>query len=99
MKRVFISCPMNGKTDAEIREAREHGKALAEKELKEPVEIIDSLFEPNDKPLKLLARALALLADADVAVFTNGWSEARGCVIEHTCAEQYGIGYVITEGH
>ena len=99
MKKVFISCPMNGKTDEEILEARKRGTALAEKELKEPVEVIDSLFDPNDKPLKLLAKALDLLADADAAVFTKGWGSARGCVIEHTCAEKYGIGYVITEGN
>lgn len=30
-------------------------------------------------------------AKADVAVFAPGWQNARGCRIEHQCAEDYDI--------
>ena len=30
----------------------------------------------------------------DVAYFASGWKNARGCKIEHICAEQYGINIV-----
>ena len=29
--------------------------------------------------------------EADVAYFAEGWDEARGCKIEHTCAVEYNI--------
>ena len=41
-----------------------------------------------------LGRSLELLATADVAYFASGWKNARGCKIEHICAEQYGINIV-----
>lgn len=99
MKKLFISSPMNGKTNEEIMEARNRAINLAERELKEPVEVIES-FVPNatDPPLKCLARALELMADADIVVFTKGWSTARECFIEHECAEKYSLGVIITDG-
>ena len=27
----------------------------------------------------------------EIEVFAKGWKEYRGCKIEHTCAEEYGI--------
>ena len=41
----------------------------------------------------LLGRAadIEFLAKADVAIFAPGWKNARGCRIEHQCAEDYGI--------
>lgn len=43
------------------------------------------------KPLWFLGKSLELLAGADIAYFTKGWQEARGCKNENTCAIEYGI--------
>ena len=99
MKKVFISQPMNGKTDKEILEQREVAIAAAEHFLGEPVEEIKSYFEDYNPesgciPLKYLAKSLELLADADVAYFAPGWESARGCKIERACAETYGIDII-----
>lgn len=99
MKKVFISQPMNGKSDDEIFKQREVAIAAAEHFLGEPVEEIKSFFEDYDPesgciPLKYLAKSLELLADADVAYFAPGWESARGCKIERTCAEVYGIDII-----
>ena len=94
MKKLFISQPMRGKSDDEILLEREKAIKAAEKLVGEPVEVIDSFFQsaPVDaKPLWFLGKSLELLADADVAYFAEGWEEARGCKIEHTCAVEYGI--------
>lgn len=92
--KVFISQPMKGKTDEEIREAR----AIAEEYLRikygEDVEILNSFFQGKPvtvNPLKYLAESIRILADADAAFFCRGWTTARGCLIEHQCAESYGI--------
>lgn len=42
-------------------------------------------------PLEYLARSIKDLSSADTAYFVQGWSEFRGCKIEHTCAVEYGI--------
>ena len=97
MKKLFISQPMNGKTDEEILKERGHAIELAKRYLGEDVVIIDSFFQsaPVDaKPLWFLGKSLELLSTADVAYFANGWKEARGCRIEHECAKEYGIYHI-----
>lgn len=94
MKKLFISQPMKGKTDEEILKEREKAIKSAERQVGEPVEVIDSFFQdaPVDaKPLWYLGESLKLLAEADVAYFAKGWDKARGCKIENTCAIEYGI--------
>lgn len=94
MKKLFISQPMRGKSDEDILAERNKAIKTAEKLIGESVEVIDSFFEsaPVDaKPLWYLGESLKLLAEADVAYFAEGWQDARGCKIEHTCAVEYGI--------
>ena len=100
MKKLFISQPMRGKTDKEILAAREKAIKSAEKQVGEPVEVIDSFFQSapvNTKPLWYLGESLKLLSQADVAFFAKGWNEARGCKIENTCAIEYGIKVIVED--
>ncbi len=94
--KVFISQPMNGKTNDEIIEER---NILIEKAKDRygDVEIIDSFFKDaphNAKPLWFLGKSIEALADADVAYFAKDWDKARGCRIENQCAIAYGIEVV-----
>ena len=97
--KVFISQPMKGKTDSEIKTERAALENYARHQYGADIEIIDSYFEDYEPengciPLKYLAKSIELLADADVAIFAKGWMEARGCFIEHQCASMYGIDAV-----
>lgn len=94
MKKLFISQPMKGKTDEEILTARDEAIKKAEELTGESVQVIDSFFQSapaNARPLWFLGKSLELLSTADIAYFAEGWKEARGCKIEHTCAVEYGI--------
>lgn len=94
MKKLFISQPMKDKTDEEILKERQNALLQAAVVCEEEVELIDSFFQeaPHDaKPLWFLGKSLELLSGADVAYFVPGWENARGCRIEHECAEEYGI--------
>ena len=94
MKKLFISQPMNGKTDEQILSEREKAIKIAKEILSEDVEVIDTFytdFSPDAKPLQYLARSISDLAKADIAYFSEGWQEARGCKIEHECVVQYGV--------
>ena len=94
MKKLFISCPMNGKTFEEIVEVRKEAiKLMKEKFPNEEFEVLKTFFdfEEDTHPLKYMAESIRMLADADIAFFAKGWNEARGCKIEHECAVAYGI--------
>ena len=100
MKKLFISQPMNCKTNEEILNEREKAIKQVKEEMGEDIEVIDSFFEnaPHDaKPLWFLAKSLELLSTADIAYFAKGWNNARGCRIEHTCAVEYGIPGIYAE--
>ena len=94
MKKLFISQPMKGKSDEDILKERDRAIRKAEAIVGEPIEVIDSFFQnaPADaRPLWFLGKSLELLSTADVAYFTPGWNEARGCKIENLCAKEYDI--------
>lgn len=92
--KIFISQPMKGKTNEEIKTERERLIAKARERYGEDIEVIDSFFEnaPADaRPLWFLGKSLELLSTADVAVFAPDWKSARGCRVENHCAIVYGI--------
>ena len=96
MKKVFISQPMNGRTDYEILAERQKIIKIAIEELGE-IEVIDSFFieAPHDaKPLWFLGKSFEILSNADVAYFADGWQSARGCKLEHDACIAYGIDTV-----
>ena len=95
MKKIFISQPMRGLKDDEIKFERLKAIEWVKGYFKdEEVEIIDSFFEkaPVDaKPLWYLSKSLELLSEADAVYFVDGWNSARGCNVEHVCAKAYNI--------
>lgn len=98
MKKLFISQPMNGKTDEEIKAERAEIVNRVTERFGE-VEVIDSFIEENapdnaNSGLWYLGKSLELLSTADCAYFAEGWQDYRECKIEHECAVQYGIDIV-----
>ena len=98
MPKIFISQPMNGKTNEEIENERNY--IIDRLRENECVEIIDSFFKDNPyeaSPLWYLGESIKLMSEADVVFFCNGWQTARGCQIEHDCALEYGIDTMYEE--
>lgn len=98
MKKLFISQPMIGKTDEEIKTERAEIIKRVSKKFG-GVKVIDSFIEENapenfNAGLWYLGKSLEFLATADCAYFAEGWQDYRGCKIEHECAVQYGIDIV-----
>lgn len=95
MVKVFFSQPMRGKTGEQIRAERDEWVDRFSKLSNKEIEVIDTVFDDLDNedpttPLKCLGMSLYMMADADIVVFLPGWFNARGCKIEHECAEKYG---------
>ena len=100
-KIVFISQPMNGLSDEDILAAREEAIQNIKNQLGDDIEIADSYFKEEfevspeaNRGLFFLAASLKMLAQSTHAYFCDGWEAARGCNIEHLCAEEYEIPIV-----
>ena len=99
MKKLFVSQPMRGRNDDEILAERNRIILEAQETLGEAVDPLPSFFEKYvvegaRTPVRYLANAIAMLSDADVAVFGKGWEDARGCRIEHQVCIDYGIDII-----
>lgn len=98
MVKLFISQPMNGKTDEEILAERKRAIESVKKHMaSDEVEVVDSFFQnaPTEaRPLWYLGKSLEMLSTADIAYFVKGWENARGCKIENMCAIEYGIDVI-----
>lgn len=94
MKRLFVSIPMKGKTDDEIkkgiREAYEKVKTLYPYEEIELMDtIVNPVCDPKAFPVFCLAESLKLMTQANIIYFAPGWKEARGCKVEQQVATMY----------
>lgn len=97
--KAMISQPMNGKTEEEITETRNKAIAYLESKGYEVVNtrFTDEWYSPEamkergvvNIPLCFLAKSLENMSKCDTVYFCNGWSNARGCLIEHTAAVRY----------
>ena len=101
--RVFISQPMNGLSDEEIRSVRD--KAIEEiKEIyhffdkNNQLEIVSTLDQrphellpKNASRLWWIGRAIQMLEDVDIIYMCEGWKNARGCRVERCVAMEYEI--------
>ena len=95
--KIFISQPMKGLSEEEIRHNREKAIKKIKSLYGDDVEIIDSYIDDEGTPVWCLGKSIELLSTADVAYFLKGWNTARGCRIEYMCADNYGIGAYFEE--
>lgn len=99
--KIFISQPMNGRSDEAILEEREAIIDIAKSwSGNDDLEILDSFFQGaphNAKPLWYLGESLKIMSEADLVVFAPEWSGARGCKIERDCAKMYKIPMITVE--
>lgn len=92
MKRAFISMPMAGKSDEQVKEEMDELKAIVESA---GYQVADSIVADSDeaknKPLFYLSKSLEILSSCDVLFMAEGWEYARGCRLERQAADKYGI--------
>jgi hypothetical protein len=98
--KIFISQPMNGLCEAEIRDQREHAVYAIQGSTDDDVEIEILGTEPrtfdtpptNAEKISMLADSLKILANADRLVLIKPKGPLpNGCAIECQVAKRYGI--------
>lgn len=96
MKKLFVSVPMKGRTEEEIKASIQKMKKIAEVYEGEELELVDSYIEDNPPQNKnqavwYLGESIKKLAQADVFIGICESYEWNGCEIERETAERYGI--------
>lgn len=99
MKKLFISCPMKGRTKANIKNSMARMHKIAELVFDEDLEPIDT-YIPDSAPegvnrgIWYLGESIKMMAEADYFIGI-GYSEVfRGCTIERDTAVAYKIPIV-----
>lgn len=96
MKKLFVSVPMKGRTEDEIKANIQKMKKIAETLEGETLELIDSYIEDNPpkdskEAIWYLGESLKKLSQADVFIgICDSW-DWDGCHIEDETATRYGI--------
>jgi hypothetical protein len=103
MKKLFVSVPMKGRTEEEIKYSIAKMHRIAEAYEGEELELIDSYIAESppvgcNQSVWYLSKSIEKLAEADIFIGirdTTGWP---GCMIEKQVAANYGIkGYIIPQ--
>lgn len=101
--KVFISQPMDGKSDEEIQKIKDVASAMIKDIFgDENIEIIDSFIKNSppkglNVPVWYLSNSILLMSNADLVYFAEGWKKSRGCVIENAIAIAYNLCTIETQ--
>lgn len=96
MKKLFISCPMKGRTEEAIRKSMEQMHKIAEIVFDQKLEVIPTYIEHDppenvSKALWYLGKSIQMMAEADFYIGVEYSDHFKGCFIENQVAREYGI--------
>ena len=97
MKKLFISVPMRGRTEENIKKTMDKMHKMAEIVFEQPLERIESYIpehapECNNERVWYLGESIKMLAEADYFIGFDNWEPYYpGCQIEAEVAQKYEI--------
>ena len=96
MKKLFISCPMKGRTKENIKKSMEQMHKIAEIVFDQKLEVIPTYIEdapPKDshEAVWYLGKSIQLMAEADFFIGVRYTEIFKGCNIENDVANAYRI--------
>lgn len=97
MKKLYISCPMKGRTEENIRKSMEKMHRIAEIVFDQELEVLPTYTEhkpPENAKASIwyLGHSIQVMADADYFIGINEYSDFfKGCEAEKSIAMSYGI--------
>ena len=106
-RKLFVSLPMAGRTEEEITKEFYRLIDVAGSYFDEDFDVVDTIehegpeedLEGDSLRLYYLGKSIQRLAEADVAIFGEGWTKARGCRIEREACRLYNITVIETEAY
>lgn len=97
MKKLFISCPMKGRTEENIRKSMEKMHKIAEEIFEQELEVIPSYikdYPPKDsrEAIWYLGESIKLMSQADYFIGPTLINDKYpGCLVEQEIAVRYEI--------
>lgn len=97
MKKLFISCPMKGRTEENIRSSMERLHKIAEAYFDQELEVIPTYIEHkppvnNNQSIWYLGESIKMMAEADYFIGVDSTYQVfPGCEIEHDVARYYNV--------
>lgn len=97
MKKLFISCPMKGRTEENIRSSMDRLHKIAEAFFDQELEVIPSYIEhkppvDNNQSVWYLGESIKKMAEADYFIGVDRtYGAFNGCNNEYHVAQDYGI--------
>ena len=89
--RTYISIPISGHDEKEVREHADLIKAALSRAGHDVVNPFDITPCKNPTYADYLCADLRELADCEAIFLCDGWRFSRGCRIERTFAEEFGL--------
>ena len=102
MKKLFISCPMRGRTEDSIKSSMERMHKIAEAYFDQELEVIQS-YIPDTAPTTgnrrvwYLGESIKMMAEADYFIGIQYEDAFAGCNIEVSVARGYNIPYTLVD--
>lgn len=97
--KLFISCPMKGRTEENIKKSFEVMKRTAEAYIGETLEVVNpyepKTFESDADRIRSLSDSIRLMAEADYFITFENYFDYRGCSVENQVAALYGLKRVL----
>ena len=97
MKKLFISCPMRGRTEEAIKDTMERMHKIAEALFGEELEVLPTYFEGNpplfaNERLWYLGESIKKMSEADrfIGIY-DPEKDYDGYIIENHVAKLYGV--------
>ena len=96
MKKLFISCPMKGRTEENIRKSMEKMHKIAEIVFDQKLEVIPTYIEDNppknnNQAVWFLGKSIQMLSEADYFIGIEWCDFYKGCSGESDVAKKYEI--------
>ena len=103
-KKLYISCPMKGRTEEAIRHDMDRMHKMAEIVFDQELEVIPTCIEhtppeTGNKAIWCLGESIKKMAEADYFIGVTGAYGARGCQVEAEAACAYEIPFFFVEAH
>lgn len=89
-KKVYISLPITGQDFDEVEARCVFASGVLENFGFEPVSPLDVSNNPEASYEEHIGKDITALLQCDAVLFLKGWTDSKGCNLEHEAARIYG---------
>lgn len=90
--KIYVSVPITGRPLQEARQQADNWKKYLTSDWNEPITPFDVCSDEEEHPYSYyMGRDIEALLECDAIIMTEGWEKSRGCNLEYSAANLYGL--------